>query len=100
MAQAAEAVRTADGLALAQAVCTRLCHDLGGPIGAVAGVLEMLGEGGDDAGEVARDAARSLDRRLRFWRVAVGGAAGELDTAGLAALTEGLTLGRRASVDL
>jgi len=97
---AAEAVRAADGLALAQAVCTRLCHDLGGPVGALAGALEML-EGADgDAGEVARDAARSLDRRLRFWRVAVGGTAGELDRSALAQLAEGLTLGRRATVDL
>ena len=60
-------------LALAQAVCSRLCHDLGGPVGALSGALEMLGEPGDDAAEVAVDAARIIDRRLRFWRAAVGG---------------------------
>ena len=27
----------ADGLVLAQAVCARLCHDLGGPVGALSG---------------------------------------------------------------
>ena len=67
-------------LALAQAVCTRLCHDLGGPAGALSGALEML-DGGDDAVEVAQDAARSIDRRLRFWRAAVGGT-GEAKCAG------------------
>ena len=87
-------------LALAQAVCTRLCHDLGGPAGALSGALEMMGEAGDDATEVAVDAARIIDRRLRFWRAAVGGPGGNLDSAALGQLAEGLTLGRRAVVDL
>jgi histidine phosphotransferase ChpT len=87
-------------LALAQAVCTRLCHDLGGPTGALAGALDLIEGSADDALEVARDAARIIDRRLRFWRVAVGGAGADLDTPTLAQLAEGLTLGRRASIDL
>lgn len=87
-------------LALAQAVCTRLCHDLGGPAGALSGALEMLDEPGDDAVEVARDGARIIDRRLRFWRAAVGGPGGDLDANALAQLGEGLTLSRRASIDL
>lgn len=87
-------------LALAQAVCTRLCHDLGGPAGALSGALDMLGEAGEDAAEVAVDAARIIDRRLRFWRAAVGGPGGNLDSAALGQLAEGLTLGRRAIMDL
>lgn len=87
-------------LALAQVVCTRLCHDLGGATGALSGALDLLEGSADDALEVARDAARIIDRRLRFWRVAVGGAGAELDAAALAQLAEGLTLGRRASVEL
>jgi histidine phosphotransferase ChpT len=90
----------ADGLALAQAVCTRLCHDLGGPAGALSGALEMLEDGTDEAAEVARDAARLVDRRLRFWRMAVGGAGTDLDRDTIAQLAEALTLGRRATVDL
>lgn len=89
-----------EGLMLAQAVCTRLCHDLGGPTGALSGALELLEGAADEATEVANDAARIIDRRLRFWRVAVGGASDGLDAAGLAQLVEGLTLGRRATVDL
>ncbi|MCZ8147667.1 MAG: histidine phosphotransferase family protein [Roseomonas sp.] len=87
-------------LALAQAVCTRICHDLGGPTGALSGALGMMGEAGDDAAEVAVDAAHIIDRRLRFWRAAVGGPGGNLDRATLGQLAEGLTLGRRAVVDL
>ena len=87
-------------LALAQAVCTRLFHDLGGPVGALSGALDMLGEAGDDAAEVAVDAARIIDRRLRFWRAAVGGPGSDLDSAALGQLAEGLTQGRRAVVDL
>ncbi len=87
-------------LALAQVVCTRLCHDLGGPVGALSGALDLVEGASDDALEVARDAVRIIDRRLRFWRVAVGGAATDLDVATLAQLAEGLTLGRRASVEL
>jgi len=90
----------ANALALAQAVCTRLCHDLGGPAGALSGALDMLEEASDDATEIARDAARIIDRRLRFWRAAVGGASGDLDAAALAQLAEGLTLGRKATLDL
>ena len=87
-------------LALAQAVCMRLCHDLGGPAGALSGALEMLGMPGDDAAEVAQDGARIIDRRLRFWRAVMGGAAGDLDSDALAQLGEGLTLSRRARLDL
>jgi histidine phosphotransferase ChpT len=89
-------------LALAQAVCTRLCHDLGGPIGALGGALELLepgGRDGDDALEVARDAVRVTDRRLRFLRAAIGGC-GDCGLDQVAALAVGLTLGRRAGVDL
>ncbi len=89
-----------DALALAQALCTRLCHDLGGPTGALSGALELIEAPDDDAMEVARDAAQVIDRRVRFWRSAVGGASGELDAPSLAALAEGLTLGRRATISL
>lgn len=87
-------------IGLAQMVCTRLCHDLGGPAGALTGALDLLEGEGDDALEVARDAARIIDRRIRFFRAAVGGAAGECRRDDLAQAAEGLTLGRRANIDL
>ncbi|MGX9963854.1 histidine phosphotransferase family protein [Roseomonas sp. F4] len=89
-----------DTIALAQAVCTRLCHDLGGPAGALAGALELLEGPGDDAMEVARDAARIMDRRIRFYRAAVGAGCGDCRVEEIAEMAEGLTLGRRASIDL
>jgi histidine phosphotransferase ChpT len=88
-------------LTLAQAVCTRLCHDLGGPVGALGAAIELLEapRGSDDALEVARDAVRVVDRRLRFLRAAIGGC-GDMGPDGIATLSEGLTLGRRVAVDL
>lgn len=89
-----------DNIALAQAICTRLCHDLGGPAGALAGALELLEGKGDDALDVARDAARIMDRRIRFYRAAVGAGCGDCRLDEIAQMAEGLTLGRRAQVDL
>lgn len=87
-------------IAMAQMVCTRLCHDLGGAAGALTGALDLLDGVGDDALDVARDAARIVDRRIRFFRAAVGGGAGDCRSEEIAQLAEGLTLGRRASIDL
>ncbi len=89
-----------DTIALAQAICTRLCHDLGGPAGALSGALDLLDGPGDDALDVARDAARIMDRRIRFYRAAVGAGCGDCRLDEMAQLAEGLTLGRRAQVDL
>jgi len=89
-----------DNIALAQAICTRLCHDLGGPAGALAGALDLLDGPGDDALDVARDAARIMDRRIRFYRAAVGAGCGDCRLDEMAQMAEGLTLGRRAQVDL
>ncbi|MGG5812339.1 histidine phosphotransferase family protein [Falsiroseomonas sp. CW058] len=91
-------------LALAQAVCTRLCHDLGGAVGALAAAIELMESesrgprDADDAAGVAHDAVRVIDRRLRFLRAAIGGC-GDCGRDEIAQLAEGLTLGRRATVD-
>jgi histidine phosphotransferase ChpT len=89
-----------DKIALAQAVCTRLCHDLGGAAGALAGALDLLDGTGDDAMDVARDASRILDRRIRFYRAAIGAGCGDCRLEEIAQMTEGLTLGRKAQIDL
>jgi histidine phosphotransferase ChpT len=93
-------------LALAQAVCTRVCHDLGGAVGALGAAMELMEtdtrgarDHGDDATGVARDAVRVIDRRLRFLRAAVGGC-GDCGADEIAQLAEGLSLGRKVSVDL
>lgn len=74
-------------LELAQLLCTRLCHDLAGPIGAVAAGVELIG---DDPAAVdtetlgligASSAAASL--KLKFVRAALGAAGGALDMEAL-----------------
>lgn len=67
-------------LQLAELMAARLCHDLVGPIGAVANGIELLGDGsgGPDTevtGLIAVS-ARQATRRLQWFRVAFGSASG------------------------
>ncbi len=62
-------------LRLAVLLCTRLCHDLVGPIGAVSNGLELLGDGagmGDDVIDLVRNSAGDSATRLKFLRAAYG----------------------------
>lgn len=74
---------------LAQTLCARLCHDLGGAVGTLAGTLDLLGE--SDAGmlALARETASGLRQRLRLYAAAWGGAAEEADAEHLRMLLEG-----------
>ena len=95
-----------EDLLLAQLLCSRLCHDLVGPVGAVGNGIEMLQED-DDPG--MREQALSLvshsveqaSRRLRFYRLAFGAAAGTSQVAlGEAeALTRDFFEGGRVKLD-
>ena len=61
---------------LAQLLCSRLCHDLVGPAGAVNAGLE-LAEDGDldgDALDLVTSSAAEITRRLAFFRIAFGAA--------------------------
>lgn len=57
-------------------LCSRLCHDLISPVGAVKSGLELLAEFDDDLGGEAmaliNNSAESASRKLRFFRVAFG----------------------------
>ncbi len=60
---------------LAELMAARLCHDLVGPIGAVANGIELLGEGGAPDPEVTSliaASARQASRRLQWFRIAFG----------------------------
>jgi histidine phosphotransferase ChpT len=83
---------TDEALSLVQLLCTRLCHDLAGPVGAVAAGVELA------AGDPTQMDAETLgligsssaaaSRKLKFLRAAMGvPAAGQ--GAGLQALIEG-----------
>ncbi len=65
-----------DDLKLAALLCTRLCHDLVGPVGAINNGLELLGDGeggiDDEVMSLIQRSARETTRRLRFFRAAYG----------------------------
>jgi histidine phosphotransferase ChpT len=87
------------GLMLVQDLCARLCHDLAGPLGTVAGAVDMVSDD-PEAAELARDAASNLRARLQLWRAAVGTGAGPMTAVDVAALLDGNLAGGRVAVDL
>src|SRR5260370_10547867 len=74
---------TLDALDLAALLCSRVCHDLISPTGAIVNGLEVLEEGSDaETKEFALDlikkSAKTASARLQFCRIAfgAGGSAG------------------------
>lgn len=70
---------------LAALLCSRVCHDVISPVGAINNGLELLEEGGadEDAMNLIRQSARNASARLQFARIAFGaaGSAGmQIDT--------------------
>jgi histidine phosphotransferase ChpT len=67
-------------LELALLLCTRLCHDLAGPVGAVAAGVELIGDDPSAAdpetlGLIGSSSA-AASRKLKFLRTALGSAGG------------------------
>ncbi|MDA0221182.1 MAG: histidine phosphotransferase family protein [Proteobacteria bacterium] len=64
----------ADGLRLTALVCSRLCHDLVGPAGAIANGLELMAEPAmaGEALKLTQTTSAQLNRRLAFYRRAYG----------------------------
>ena len=65
---------TLDSLDLAALLCSRVCHDLISPAGAIVNGLEVLDEGGDAetrtfAMDLIRKSARTASARLQFCRI-------------------------------
>jgi len=56
---------------LAELMAARLCHDLVGPIGAVAKGVELLGDGGPDAERIPTEYRLANPSQGRGWRVVV-----------------------------
>jgi histidine phosphotransferase ChpT len=70
---------------LASLLCSKVCHDIISPVGAINNGLELLDEGGADeaAMDLIRTSARNASARLQFARIAYGaaGSAGvQIDT--------------------
>jgi histidine phosphotransferase ChpT len=70
-------------LELARLLCTRLCHDLAGPVGAVAAGVELIGGDPEQADEetlaLIGDSSVAASRKLKFMRAALGGASGSTE---------------------
>ena len=75
-----------DPLRLAELVCARMSHDLGGTIGTLAGALELAEDPAvaAEALALASQAATELRQRLELQRASWGPTAGPLDLAGIA----------------
>lgn len=76
---------TLSGPDLAALLCSRVCHDVISPVGAINNGLELLDEGGSDADalDLIRTSAVNASVRLKFARLAFGasGSAGaSIDT--------------------
>jgi histidine phosphotransferase ChpT len=65
---------TLSGPDLAALLCSRVCHDIISPVGAINNGLELLDEGGadEDAMQLIRQSALNASVRLKFARLAFG----------------------------
>jgi histidine phosphotransferase ChpT len=90
-------------LRLTQLLCSRLCHDLIGPVGVAASGSDLLAlseVGGSEAIELIIDSAKQAARRLAFYRIAFGYGRGAGSGPGLSelkALTEAYFAGSRVT---
>ncbi len=94
-------------LRVAQLLCSRICHDLVGPAGAVNAGLEIMEEEGQgetaDSGTalaLAGRSAKQLTRQLAFFRFAFGMSGGSTTAlAELRELADGLLEGGKVGLD-
>ena len=85
------------GMDLAALLCSKVCHDVISPVGAIANGLELMDEGADaDTTEIAMDLVRSSAKnasaKLQFARIAFGaaGSAGaDIDTGDAESVARG-----------
>ena len=92
---------------LASLLCSRLCHDLMSPVGALNNGIELLADEQDPdmrdrCLELLADSARATATKLKFFRLAFGAAGGfgeQVDTGEARAALEGL-LGTDGKVEL
>ena len=91
-----------EALRLAELLCARLCHDLGGLLGSLIGVLEIAREehAESETLALAEETAIELGQRLKLLRAAWGQDAEELDVIRLQNFGDSLSTGRRLRLDL
>jgi histidine phosphotransferase ChpT len=92
------AVIALEGLDLAALLCSRVCHDLISPVGAIMNGLEVMEDEKDEetskfAMDLIKKSARTASAKLQFCRLAFGaaGSAGaQIDTGDAEKVTRGL----------
>lgn len=89
-------METAIDLRVAEMLCSRLCHDLVSPVGAIKSGLELIAEFGEEADDEAmrliNDSADQAVAKLKFFRVAYGLAGAASATMPLSAAAEAATI--------
>ncbi|USI73104.1 histidine phosphotransferase family protein [Sphingomonas morindae] len=94
---------TPDGIDFASLLCSRLCHDLLSPVGALNNGIELLADEHDPEMrarclDLLAESARASANKLKFFRLAFGAAGGfgdSVDTREVKAAIEGLFGGDR-----
>ena len=90
---------------LTELLCSKLCHDLVGPVGAIGNGMELLAEEelgmSDEALQLTALSTRRASAILQFYRIAYGLGQTERrqDPHFLAELAEGLLEGGRVALD-
>ena len=95
-----------EGLDLAALLCSRVCHDLISPVGAIMNGLEVMEDGKDEetskfAMDLIKKSARTASAKLQFCRLAFGaaGSAGaQIDTGDAEKVARGLIEDDRTKV--
>ena len=94
---------SANPLRLAELMAARLCHDLSGPVGPMAGMRELAQEdpsAAEEALTAARETTDSLVARIRLFRAAWGGDCGPMEIAAISALVANGTARKRVSLEM
>jgi histidine phosphotransferase ChpT len=89
-------------LILAERLCARMCHDISSPLSALSGVLDLMRRAPThgEAAEIAEQAVRAAQDRLRLFRAAWCESDRNIETSDIIALTEGLHVTRRVVMDM
>lgn len=98
---------TMSALDLAALLCSRVCHDLISPVGAIVNGLEVLEEEKDEetqqfALELIKKSARTASAKLQFCRIAFGaaGSAGaQIDTGDAETITRGFLEDEKTKIE-
>ncbi len=89
---------------LAALLCSRVCHDIISPVGAINNGLELLDEGGadEDAMRLIRQSAVNASAKLQFARIAFGaaGSAGmQIDTGDAENVARGFIANEKPDIE-